>query len=111
MLSVMHKHFPMLIVKAVAMLFLLCLAMVISFQFILLQSNHLIANGFVVKACTGIEWEGRIQFGLGWYWPWVAYRLGHEPPFYGAPVANHMVCTLVPWLPTLPNYGTFIFPR
>jgi len=84
--------------------------MVTGFQFILPRSNHLIANGFVAKACTGVEWQGRIQFGLGWYWPWVAYGLGHEPPFYGAPVANHMVCAFVPWLPILPSYGTFIFP-
>src|SRR5262245_19809848 len=102
----MHHQLPILKVTGLMMLFLACLVMVVSTQFILIRSNELIANGFVIKACIGVKWQGGIRFGLGWYWPWMAYGLGHKPPFYGAPIAHHMICAFMPWLPILPSYGT-----
>ncbi len=98
------------LIVAVAAFFLVCLLLTAGAQSVFARSNYLIANGFVVRACAGLEWQGRVQFGLGWYWPGAAYGLRHEPPFYGAPMQNHIACAFIPWLPILPGYGTIIVP-
>ena len=68
------------------------------------------AEGYVTEACAGLRTHGRVQAGVGWVSPEAGYSNAMPPPFFWSRDHPNMVCGYVPWIPSLSQQGSVVFP-
>ncbi len=67
-------------------------------------------RGYVTEACAALRSNGRVQAGVGWVSPAASYSNSMPPPFFWSRNHRNMVCGYIPWVPSLSQQGSLVFP-
>jgi hypothetical protein len=63
-----------------------------------------------VTSLRGPAHQRRVQAGVGWVSPEASYSNAMPPPFFWSRDHPNMVCGYVPWIPSLSQQGSLVFP-
>ena len=92
------------------MLLSACLACVVTLWAMQTWLPRFGPRGYVTEACAALRTDGRVQAGVGWVSPEAGYSNAMPPPFFWSRDHPNMVCGYVPWIPSLSQQGSVVFP-